>query len=257
VSISSTEENRCLSDRRVLVTGSAQGLGLGIARRLASRGARVALTDIDPVVTDRALEPVFSGRAITIVKDLADADSAEYLIHAARQEFNAINALVNCGAWSFHKSLPETTIAEFDRLIAINQRAPFFLSQEFAAQLTEADCDPCIVNISSVNALIGNPNLVAYAGTKGALAAMTRAMAIELAPRVRAVAISPGAVKTYVTEQLIQKGEIRPEELLRRTPIARFIAVEEVAELVAFLLGPAGGAVTGSNWVYDGGYTAQ
>lgn len=246
-----------LSDRRALVTGCAQGLGLAIARRLASGGAQLALADVDPVVKDRILEPVFNGRAVAFLKDLAESDSAEYLIHAARREFNSLNALVNCAAWSFHKPLPETTIAEFDRVVAINQRAPFFLSRHFATQLTHADRDPCIVNIASVNALVGNPNLVAYAGTKGALVAMTRAMAIELAPRVRVVAISPGAVKTHVTEKLIEKGQIRPDELLERIPLPRFIAVEELAELVAFILGSAGRAVTGSNWVYDGGYTAQ
>lgn len=251
------EETRILSDRRILVTGSGHGLGLGFARRLASAGARVALADMDPEVAERVHEPVFYGRAIAIVKDLADRDSAEYLIRAACQEFGSINGLVNCAAWSLHRPLPETTLVEFDRLVAINQRAPFFLSQRFRAQLTESDRDPCIVNIASVNAQAGNRNLVAYAGTKGALVAMTRALAIELAPRVRVVAISPGAVRTYVTEQLIQKGEIEPENLLERVPLGRFIAVEQLAELVAFLFGPGAEVVTGSNWIYDGGYTAQ
>lgn len=253
----STKENRRLSGRRVLVTGAAHGLGLGIARLLASRDARLLLTDVDPVVTNRVLEPGFRRRAVAIVKDLADPDSADYIFRAARQKFSALNALVNCAAWSFHKPLPKTTVAEFDRLIAINQRAPFFLTQKFVAQLAGADTDPCVVNIASVNALVGNRNLVAYAGTKGALVAMTRAMAVELAPRVRVVTISPGAVRTHVTEQLIQKGQIHPDDLLKRILLSRFVAVEEISELVAFLLGPAGGAVTGSNWVYDAGYTAE
>ena len=246
-----------LSDRRILVTGAAHGLGLGIARRLVAGGARVAIVDLDPVIADRAAEPGLAGRALAVVKDLAEADAPDQLIKAAVREFKSIDGLVNCAAWSFHKPVAEVSLQEFDRLIAINQRAPFFLSQKFAAQLADSDRDPCIINIASVNAVAGNANLVAYAGTKGAIAAMTRAFAVEFAPRIRVAAISPGAVRTHVTEQLIQSGQIDPPVLMERFLIKRFITVEEIAELVAFLFGPTAGCITGSDWIFDAGYTAQ
>jgi NAD(P)-dependent dehydrogenase (short-subunit alcohol dehydrogenase family) len=113
------------------------------------------------------------------------------------------------------------------------------------------------VNIASVNAMVGNPNLTAYAGTKGALLAMSRALAVELAPRVRLVAISPGSVRTYVTNQLIESGQIEPDTHFNTTPIKSFITVEEIGELVSFLFSPAARTVTGANWVIDGGYTAR
>jgi NAD(P)-dependent dehydrogenase (short-subunit alcohol dehydrogenase family) len=169
----------------------------------------------------------------------------------------SLNGLVNCAAWSFHKPALEITVAEFDRVVAINQRAPYFLACEFARQLSEGEHDACIVNIASVNALVGNPNLVAYAGTKGALTAMTRALAVEFAPRMRVVAISPGSVRTHVTEQLIQSGQIDPEKLVEGALIKRFVAVEEIGELVSFLFSPAARSVTGANWVIDGGYTTR
>ena len=245
------------SGRRILVTGAANGLGLGIAKVLAAAGAQLVLVDIDEKVLDRARESEFAGRAVALVRDLAEPDAGRTLIDESARAVGSLNGLVNCAAWSFHKPAVETKVEEFDRLIAINQRAPYFLACQFVSQLSDEDADPCIINIASVNALVGNPNLVAYAGTKGALVAMTRALAVEFAPRVRVVAISPGSVRTYVTNQLIESGQIDPEALVDTALIKRFIEVEEIGELVSFLLSPAARSVTGANWVLDGGYTAR
>ena len=245
------------SNRQILVTGAANGLGLGIARILAAAGARLVLADVDSKVRERAAEAVFSGRAVALVRDLAEPEAPRWLIEESIRELGSLNGLVNCAAWSFHKPALETTIAEFDRVVAINQRAPYFLACEFARHLSTAESDACIVNIASVNALVGNPNLVAYAGTKGALAAMTRALAVEFAPRMRVLAISPGSVRTHVTEQLIESGQIDPEALVDTALIKRFIAVEEIGELVSFLFSAAARSVTGANWVFDGGYTTR
>jgi NAD(P)-dependent dehydrogenase (short-subunit alcohol dehydrogenase family) len=246
-----------LKSRKILVTGAAQGLGLGIARRLAGAGAQLALVDRDPAVKDRLADPLLANSAIALVMDLAEPDAARAVIRWASEKIGVIDGLVNCAAWSFHKPLSETTIAEFDRVVAINQRAPFFLSQEFAEALTDSTADPCIVNIASVNALVGNANLIAYASTKGALVAMGRAMAVELAPRIRVVTISPGAVLTKNTEDLIAEGQIVVQPMLNRFLVKRFITVEEVADLVAFLFGPSATSITGCNWIIDGGLTAQ
>jgi NAD(P)-dependent dehydrogenase (short-subunit alcohol dehydrogenase family) len=245
------------SARRILVTGAGNGLGLGIAKTLAEAGAHLVLSDVDLQVLERAAEPVFGGRAVAKVCDLADADAPNRLMEASVKAVGSLNGLVNCAAWSFHKPAMETTIEEFDRVVAINQRAPYFLACRFAAQLVDEDADPCIINIASVNALVGNPNLTAYAGTKGALTAMTRALAVELAPRLRVVAISPGSVRTHVTNQLIESGAIDPDALLEKALIHRFITVDEIGALVSFLFSPAARSVTGANWVFDGGYTAR
>lgn len=245
------------SSRRILVTGAANGLGLGIASSLALTGAQLVLADVDPKVVERAEEPLFRSRAVAQVCDLADADAPRLLIEASVKAFGSLDGLVNCAAWSFHKPAMETTLEEFDRLVAINQRAPYFLACHFAAQLADIDADPCIVNIASVNALVGNPNLTAYAGTKGALVAMTRALAVELAPRVRVVSICPGCVRTQVTNQLIESGYVNPDSLLEKALIRRFITVDEIGALVSFLFSPAARSVTGTDWVFDGGYTAR
>jgi len=246
-----------LGNRTILITGAAQGLGLGIARRLAGAGARTVLVDCDPVVKDHLADPVFAKSAIALVRDLAEPDAPRDLIREALEKVDSLNGLINCAAWSLHKALAETTIQEFDRLVAINQRAPFFLSQEFARAICDAAPDPCIVNIASVNASVGNANLTGYASTKGALVAMGRAMAVELAARIRVVTISPGAVLTTNTENLIAAGQIVVPALLERFLVKRFITVEEIADLVAFLFGPSAISITGCNWVVDGGLTAQ
>ena len=118
--------------------------------------------------------------------------------------------------------------------------------------------DPTIINIASVNALVGNANLVAYAGTKGALTAMTRAMAVEMKEfNVRVNSISPAAVETFVTKNLISAGIIDPPKLLEKYLVKRLASCEEIAELVAYLCGPSATYVNGANWVIDGGYLAQ
>jgi 3-oxoacyl-[acyl-carrier protein] reductase len=131
---------------------------------------------------------------------------------------------------------------------------------EFLRQLPRgavAAKDPTIVNIASVNALAGNENLVAYAGTKGAVAAMTRAMAVEMRESNVRMNISPGAVETFVTKNLIGTCVIDPSKIVERFPVKRFASCEEVAELVAYLCSSAAAYVNGANWVIDGGYLAQ
>lgn len=246
-----------LKGRTILVTGAAQGLGLGIAHGLASAGACLVLTDCNPALMDQLANPIFAKSATAVITDLADPDAAHQLIHSALERIGHLDGLVNCAAWSFHKPLSETSVQEFDRVVAINQRAPYFLSQEFSKTLRNGAPDPCIVNIASVNAEIGHRDLTAYASTKGALVAMGRAMAVELAPRIRVVTISPGAVLTKYTEDLIASGDIDVEHLLSRMLVKKFITVEEIAHLVVFLFSPSARSVTGNNWIIDAGVTTQ
>jgi NAD(P)-dependent dehydrogenase (short-subunit alcohol dehydrogenase family) len=248
--------------RRAVVTGSAHGLGLAIARRLSAEGAHLLLVDSDPTVLKRVSEKPFDPqRTFAMVKDLADADAGPAVFEKAADCMGLIDALINDAAWSFHKPMQEVTTAEFDRVVHINQRAPFFLAKEFVRQIrraASAPADPVIINIASVNALAGNPNLVAYAGTKGALLAMTRAMAVEMRDeKVRVNAICPAAIRTHVTSQLIASGEIDPVKLFERYLIQRFASSEEIAELVAYLCSRAATYVNGATWEIDGGYLAQ
>ncbi len=251
-----------LLGRTTIVTGAANGLGLGIARRFVEGGARVLLVDQDPIVLTRLdTEKSEQKNVFALVKDLAEPNAAAEVFQHAKGVFGDVDTLINNAAWSFHKPMLEVTTAEFDRVVAINQRAPFFLAQEFLRRLAQAKVqaeDPAIVNISSVNALMGNPNLVAYSGTKGALAAMTRTMAVEMADsNVRVNSVCPAAIDTFVSRQLVADGVIEPASLFKKYLIKRSATCEEIAELVAYLCSDASRYVTGANWEIDGGYTAK
>jgi NAD(P)-dependent dehydrogenase (short-subunit alcohol dehydrogenase family) len=250
-----------LKGRSAIVTGAGDGLGLAIARRLSGHGARLLLVDRDAVVEKRVgSEDLPLGSAFALTKDLADEDCATVVFEFARKVIGDVDILVNNAAWSFHKPLLEVTHAEFDRVIRVNQTAPYFLSQEFCRAVVQAEkrpTDPVIVNIASVNALRGNPNLIAYAGTKGAVVAMTRTMAVEMAEYgIRVNSVSPGAVKTPFTESLIESGVIDPPKLFEKSLVKRFASPAEIAELVVYLASHRGAFVTGANWVIDGGYMA-
>jgi len=248
--------------RRAVVTGAGNGLGLAIARKFTSNGASVLLVDCDPVVLSRAQEREFClTNSHALVCDLAEPDAASKVFREVSKHLGTADILINNAAWSFHKPLLEVTLDEFERLVAINQRAPYFLAQEFLRQIVHTEHKPkdaSIVNVASVNALAGNPNLVAYAGTKGALVAMTRALAVEMKDiPVRVNCICPGAVKTFVTSNLIDSGVIDPPKLFEPYLIKRFASCEEIAELVAYLCSPVASFVTGANREIDGGYLAR
>jgi NAD(P)-dependent dehydrogenase (short-subunit alcohol dehydrogenase family) len=248
--------------RRAVVTGAANGLGLAIAKRLSGDGAFVLLVDSDSTVLSRVTENGFADeRTFALVKDLSEPDAAPVVFERTASTFGVVDTLINNAAWSFHKAMQEVTVSEFDRVVSINQRAPFFLAQAMLKQISQAKArlrDPVIINIGSVNALVGNANLVPYAGTKGALTTMTRAMAVEMSPwGIRVNAICPAAIETYVTKNLIAAGVIDPPQLFEKYLQKRFASCEEIADLVAYLCSDSATYVNGANWVIDGGYLAQ
>jgi len=257
----SIESFRSLTGRCAVITGAANGLGLAISRRFMAGGARVLLVDKDPAVVQRLDdEKTPRDRCAALVADLAEPRSAELVFRFVAESIGVADVLINNAAWSFHKPLLDVTLEEFDQVVAVNQRAPFFLTQAFIRQIVHASAkpdDPAVVNIASVNALVGNPNLVAYAGTKGALVAMARAMAAEMKDHgIRFNTISPAAIETAHTQKLVASGVIDPPKLFEPYLIKRFASCEEIAELVAYLCSPAARYVNGSNWEIDGGYLA-
>jgi NAD(P)-dependent dehydrogenase (short-subunit alcohol dehydrogenase family) len=250
-----------LKGSAAIVTGAGNGLGLAIARRFVAGGAKVLLVDQDSAVLTRiGSDDLPAHSAFALVKDLADDDSAGVVFEAAKKTLGQVDALVNNAAWSFHKPLLDVTHAEFERVVRVNQRAPYFLAQEFCCSIAKRATKPAnaaIVNIASVNASRGNPNLIAYAGTKGAVVAMTRGMAVEMSPLgIRVNSISPGAVETAFTRSLIDSGVIDPPKLFENALIKRFAHCDEVADVAAYLCSSRAAFVTGADWVIDGGYLA-
>lgn len=225
-----------------VVTGAASGIGAAICDRLESDGWEVVAIDRQPMARPGALQ-----------LDLADTAS---LIQQL-ENLPRADALVNNAALQLSKPLLQTSVEEWDRLLAVNLRAPFLCIRSMAPQLIAARGS--VVNVSSVHATATSVSMAAYAASKGGLAAFTRAAALELAPHgVRVNAVAPGAVETPALRGTLDRHPHMERALLERTPLGRIGQPREIAQAVAFLLnGRRSGFMTGQCIVIDGGATAR
>lgn len=233
-----------------LVTGSARRIGAAIARRLHVAGYDLALhyrdSANDAKALAAALESLRAGSTLLLQADLAEFDRLPELVAKTVGRFGRLDALVNNASAFYPTPFGATTPAQWDELFAINARAPFFLSQAAAPHL--ADAGGAIVNIADIHAERPLRGHAVYAMGKAALLHMTRALALELAPKVRVNAVSPGAI-------LWPEGGKDPDAqaaLLARTPLGRTGTPEEIAEAVLWLLRDAR-YCTGQALHVDGG----
>ena len=238
----------------VLVTGAAGGLGGAIAQRFAGSGWLVVGTDLPGTHADTdAWIPV----------DLLDVAALREMVAQAAATCGRLDAVVNAaGLWT-EGPADETTEAEWDRVIGVNLKALYFVTSAAIPHLVESQ--GCVVNISSDAGLQGNAGAAVYSASKGGVSNLTRALALELAPRgVRVNAVCPGDVDTPMLHgQARVFGGDDPEGYLQRLldgypqkERARFIRTAEVAEVVWFLCQPEAAAVTGANWSIDFGLSA-
>ncbi|RFB98679.1 short-chain dehydrogenase [Rhizobium leguminosarum bv. trifolii] len=233
--------------KTVIVTGAGKGIGREIAGMLTERGADVvALTRSAADVA--VLREEFGCRAIEV--DLADAEATRQAAIAALPA----DFLVNCAGTTELQPFLETTVEAFDRLIAVNTRAPMIVAQEYARSLIKQGRNGAIVNVSSVASFIGIPDHAAYCASKGGLDGLTRVMAKELGPHgIRANGVHP----TVTLTPMAVKAWSDPEKaagMKQRIPVGRFAEPEDVAEVVLFLLSDQAAMVNGISMPVDGGY---
>lgn len=245
-----------LTGKRALVSGASRGVGLGIAREFAAAGAEVVATARNA----RALEDLQrqieadGGKAVIVPGDLSTREGARDIARRSGE----IDVLVNNAALvtgAQHSLLVEDD-AGWDLEFAVNLTAPVTLIQALAPGMVRRGCG-VVINISSIAVQRPNPMHAAYAASKAALETMTRAAAIDLAPKgVRLNAVALGMTATEAWDDLLPKG-FTLEELGRRVaPIGRATAVEEVAALCLYLASDAAAAITGTVLTIDGGATA-
>ena len=218
----------------MLVTGAARRIGAAIARRLHAAGCDLALhyrgSTSDAQTLAAELESIRAGSTLLLQAELTEFDRLPELVAKTVHRFGRLGALVNNASAFFPTPFATTTPAQWDELFSTNVRAPFFLAQAAASHL--ANADGAIVNIVDIYAERPLRNHAAYAMSKAALLHMTRALALELAPRVRVNAVSPGAI-------LWPEGGKDPDAqaaILARTPLARIGTPDEIAEAVRWLL---------------------
>lgn len=237
-----------------VVTGGAQGIGEATARLVAERGAAgVVLVDRQADLGHAVAESLNAAgtKAIFVEADLTDPDAVAKVIPAADKAFGRVDLLANIAGLTDRGTILDTDLELFDRMFAVNVRAPFFLMQDTIKVMERERIEGTIVNILSVNAYIGSPRLAAYSASKGALLTLTKntANAVNLM-RIRVNGIILGWADTPGEHVTLKKYHDAADDWLQKAeptrPFGKLIKPEDVARLVAFLGGPESAPMTGS-----------
>lgn len=244
-----------LSGRVVLVTGGTQGIGEGIARAAAEAGAAgICITGRNAERGARVADSL-GVPARFIVADLADAAATARIVEQAEAALGPVDALVNAAGLTDRGTITDTPVELWDRLFAVNARAPFILTQAMARRLKALGRPGAIVNVITMSSHGGQPFLTAYAASKGALATLTRNTAHGLrGDRIRVNGINLGWADTP-GEHAIQARDGNPPDWLDRAapsqPFGRLIEPRDVAGLAVYLLSDAAAMMTGALIDFD------
>lgn len=243
----------------VLITGAAGGIGRATVSLFAEKGWRV-------IGVDRAdFGENFPQNGLFIQSDISRSEEMQFIFEKAHAFTESLDGLVNNAALQVAKPLVETTVEEWDAVMASNLRS-VFLGVKLAYPLLKAGTGGAVVNVSSVHAIQTSANIAAYAASKGGLLALTRAMAIEFAPdNIRVNAILPGAVDTPMLRAGLGRGHVghgdvqeRLDNLARKTVSGKVGKPEEIAHAIYFLAdNEQSSFMTGQALVVDGGATAR
>lgn len=244
------------TDRTVVITGAASGIGKATARRFVQEGANVVVADID-VEAAEAFVDNLSGRAIAVEADVSDPATVDALMETTVENFGPIDVLVNNAAIDPDiRQTVDSDVDRFSKIIDVNMKGPFYCMKYALRSMINQE-QGSIVNVSSAASLGGLPYRTAYAPSKRALNYMTKVLACELGEYgIRVNAIAPGTVRTPLIERLIENGKLEHEARLNRTPLGRLAEPMEIADSILYLASNRASYMTGSLMVVDGGWGA-
>jgi NAD(P)-dependent dehydrogenase (short-subunit alcohol dehydrogenase family) len=235
-----------------LITGAAQGIGYACAEALAENGARLILADINTEGVKAAASKLGNG-AVGLTCDIGDATQVNAMFDHIESEIGSLSVLVNNAGIAAPCDFLETSLEDFQRVIDINLTGSFLASQRAAKSMVTNKIKGSIVNMSSVNAVVAIPSIVAYCASKGGIMQMTKATALALAPHnIRVNAVGPGSIDTEMLAGVNENPEAMAR-IMSRTPLKRIGSPREIADVVAFLASDKASYITGETIYVDGG----
>jgi len=249
-----------LKDQIAIITGARRGMGRTHALVLAQAGAKVVVSDISLEDCQKVVDEIKNsgGQAIAVKCDVTKKQEVEKMVKEVLDKFSKIDILINNAGIAQFKPFLEITEEDWDRTLGINLKGYFLCAQACAKEMIKQKSG-VIVNIASVamgQAGIGFPTLVHYCASKGGIAGMTEALAVELAPyNIRVNVIAPGIIETPMIDP-IRRDAKTMKAMLAQVPMKRAGKPEEVSELVLFLASDKSSYITGSVIVIDGGWLA-
>jgi glucose 1-dehydrogenase len=245
-----------LQGKVALVTGSSSGIGQAIAVRLGSEGAKIVVNyrgSADGAEQTRQQIAGAGGEAIIVQGDVSKLDDVNKLMDETWKQLGACDILVNNAGVEIRADFWDVTEEDYDKVLEVNLKGPFFLAQAFVRKLREAKRPGRIINISSVHEDLAFPHFASYCAAKGGLRMLTRNLAVELGPLgITINNIAPGAIATPINKSLLNDKN-KLDSLLANIPLGRLGNPDEVASLAAFLASDEAAYVTGSTYVVDGG----
>lgn len=238
--------------KNALVTGGGSGIGLAIARKLASDGFKVIILGREESKLKTAVDEI-GNESVYYVFDLSQFDQIPSFVKKVVSEQGSLDVLVNNAGIHLKKSMQEMTDDEFLRVINTNETAVFSLTREVSKVMIDQKSG-VVLNVSSMASQYGIPLVMGYTAAKSAIEGMTRAMAVELSPLgIRVNCIAPGFIETAMSRKALAADPERKNKVLSRTPMRRLGQVEEIASAAAFLCSDAASFVTGVVLPVDGG----